>query len=62
MQVSKCAEIVFEHGKIVRGEGLEVLEKRMKKMNPDKNEIYSFLRIEQVDGIKTKKVFEQLKG
>ena len=62
MQVSKCAEIVFEHGKIVRGEGLEVLEKRMKKMNPDKNEIYRFLGIEQVDGIKTKKVFEQLKG
>ena len=62
MQVSKCAEIVFEHGKIVRGEGLEVLEKRMKKMNPDKNEIHRFLGIEQVDGIKTKKVFEQLKG
>ena len=24
--VSKCAEIEFEHGKIVKGEGLEVLE------------------------------------
>ena len=24
--VLKCAEIVFEHGKMVKGEGLEVLE------------------------------------
>ena len=28
--VSKCAEIVFEHGKIVKGEGLHVLQERMK--------------------------------
>ena len=28
--VSKSAEIVFERGKMVRGEGLEILEKRMK--------------------------------
>ena len=35
--VSKCAEVVFEHGKMVRGEGLEVLEERMKAMDPDKN-------------------------
>ena len=60
--VSKCAEIVFEHGKMVRGEGLEVLEERMKTMDPDENDIYNFLGIEQVDGIKTKKVFEQVKG
>ena len=37
--VSKCAEIVFERGKIVRGEGLEVLEERMKTMDPEKSEI-----------------------
>ena len=53
---------MFERGKMVRGEGLEVLEERMKTMDPDKNEIYKFLGIEQADGIKTKKVFERVKG
>ena len=47
--VSKYAEIGFEHGKMIRGEGLEVLEERMKTMDPDKNEIYRFLGIEQAD-------------
>ena len=56
--VSKCAKVVFEHGKMVRGEGLEVLEERTKTMDPDENEIYKFLGIEQGDGIKTKKVFK----
>ena len=59
--ISKCAETVFERGKMVR-EGLEVLEERMKTMDPDKNEIYKFLGIEQADGIKTNKVFERVKG
>ena len=31
-------------------------------MDPDKNEIYKFLEIEQADWIKTKKVFERVKG
>ena len=60
--VSKCAEIVFERGKMVRGEGLKVLEERTKTMDPDENEICKFLGIEQADGIKTKKVFESVKG
>ena len=60
--VSKCAEIVFECDKMVRGEGLQVLKERMKTMDPDENEIYKFLAIEQVDGIKIKKVFERVKG
>ena len=59
--VSKCAEIVFQSGKIVRKEELEVLEERMKTMDPDKYEIYKFLGIEQTDGIKTKKVFKRVK-
>ena len=49
--VSKCGEIIFRNGKMVRGEGLQVLEERMEAMNPDKNEIYKFLGIEQADGI-----------
>ena len=46
---------------MVRGEGLQVLEERMKTMNPDENEIYKFLGIKQVDGIKTKAVYERVK-
>ena len=46
---------------MIKGEGLEVLEERMKTMDPDENEIYKFLGIEQADGIKTKRVFEQVK-
>ena len=59
--VSKCAEIVFERGKMVKGEGLPVLNERMGTMDPDENEIYKFLGIEQADGIKTKVVFERVK-
>ena len=33
--VSKCAEITSEHGKMVTGEGLQVLEERIKTMDPD---------------------------
>ena len=53
---------MFDRGKMVRGEGLEVLKERMKTMDSDENEIYKFLGIEQADGIKTKKVFERVKG
>ena len=59
--VSKCAEIIFKNGQMVRGEGLQVLEERMKTMDPDENEIYKFLGIEQADGIKTKNVFNRVK-
>ena len=43
--VSKCSEVIFEHGKMVRGEGLQVLHERMKPLDPDENEIYKFLGI-----------------
>lgn len=59
--VSKCAEIVFRNGRMVRGEGLQVLNERMKTLNPDENEIYKFLGIEQADGIRTKAVYERVK-
>jgi len=59
--VSKCADIVFDHGNMVKGEGLPVLEERMKTMDPDKNEIYKFLGVEQADGIRTKTVFAIVK-
>ena len=59
--VSKCAEIIFKNGKMARGEGLQVLEERMKTMDPDENETYRFLGIEQADGIRTKTVFKRVK-
>ena len=59
--VSKCAEIVFERGKMVKGEGLQVLQERMKALDPDQDEMYKFLGVEQADGIKTKKVYEKVK-
>ena len=54
--------IVFEHGKMVRGEGLTVLHQRMEIMDPDETEIYRFLGIEQADGMKTKVVIELVKS
>ena len=45
---------------MVKGEGLQVLEER-REMDPDENEIYKFLGIEQVDGIRTKAVYERVK-
>ena len=59
--ISKCAEIIFERSKMIKGEGLEVMEERMKTMDPDENGIYKFLGIEQADGIKMKRVFERVK-
>ena len=47
---------------MLRGEELEVLEERMNTMDPEENRIYKFLGIEQADGIKTKTVFERVKG
>ena len=59
--VSKCAEIVFQNGKMTKGEGLQVLAERMKTMDPDENDVYRFLGIEQADGLKTKNVYERVK-
>ena len=50
--VKKCAEIVIENGEMVKGEGLDVLEERMKCLDPQKAEIYKFLGLEQSDTMK----------
>ena len=54
--VAKCAEIIVKKGKMVKGEGLQVLQERMKTVDSHQKEIYKFLGVEQVDGIKTKEV------
>lgn len=59
--VKKCAEIVFIRGKMVKGEGLEVLEERMKALDPESNESYKFLGCEQAEKINTDTVFERVK-
>ena len=59
--VKKCAEIVFRKGKMVKGEGLPVLEQRMKALDPEKNDAYKFLGCEQSDDIDVKKVLGRVK-
>ena len=36
----------------MKREGFQVLNKRMKTIDSDENEIYKFLGVEQADGIK----------
>ena len=44
--VAKYTEIAFEREKMVN--------KRIKNMDPDENEIFKFLGVDQADGIKIK--------
>ena len=59
--VAKCAEVGFDRGKMVKGEGLQALDERMKAIDRDENEIYKFLGVEQADGIKKKEVCNRVK-
>ena len=59
--VKKCAEGIFKNGKIVKGEGLAVLEERMKALDPEQNEVYKFLGCEQGNKIDVKKVMQRVK-
>ena len=52
--VKICAEIISRKGKMIRGEGLTVLEEKTTVSDPKKNEIYRFLRCEQGDKIDIK--------
>jgi len=60
--VNKCAEVVFKRGKMVKGEGLEVLEERMQALDPETNDFYKFLGCEQASGIDVKKVLKRVTG
>ena len=60
-EVKKCTEIVFRKGKMVKGEGLPVLEEKMKALNPEKNDVCKFLGCEESDDIDVKKVLERVK-
>ena len=38
--VKKCAEMVFKNGRIIKGERLQILQERMKTLDPNENKIY----------------------
>ena len=46
---------------MVKGEGLPVLEEKMKALNPEKNDVCKFLGCEESDDIDVKKVLERVK-
>ena len=60
--VKKCAEIVFNRGRMVKAEGLDVLAERMKALDPKQNEHYKFLGCEQAEQIDTDTVYERVKA
>ena len=52
-------EIVFKTGRIIKEEGLQILQERMNALDPNKNEIYRFLGCERPERIDIKKVMER---
>ena len=52
-------EIVFKNGRIIKEEGLQILQERMNALDPKKNEIYRFLGCERPERIDIKKVMER---
>ena len=59
--VSKCAGIGFKLGKMVQGEGLQVLQERMEVFDPNRDEVYRFLGVEQSNGIKANNIYRSVK-
>ena len=58
-RVKKSAEIVFRKGKMIKGEGLAVLEEKMDALDPNKNEIYKFLGCKQADKINVNELWKE---
>ena len=50
----------MQKGKMIKGEGLTVLEVKMDALDPNKNEIYKFLRCKQADNIDVKRIMERV--
>ena len=38
----KCAEIVFKNGRIIKREALQIIQEKMKALDPNKNECTNF--------------------
>ena len=60
--VKKCAKIVFVRGKMVKAEGLDVLEEKMKTLDPAQTESYKFLGCEQAEQIDTQAVYDRVRN
>ena len=60
--ISKCAEIVFKHGKMVKSDRRTVLDERMRALDPDENDVYKFLGVEQAEGVKITEVLVRVKA
>ena len=48
--VSKCQEIVYNRGKMIRGFGMTLKEGEVRALDPSKSEYYTFLGVEEADG------------
>ena len=59
--VKKCAEVVFRKGVMVKGNGLSIMEDRMKSLDPDNGDYYKFLGLEQANGIDRHQVYKNVK-
>ena len=59
--VKKFAEIVFKRGKMIKGEGLSVIEEKMKALDLEQREIYKFLGCEQAEKIDRERVMARVK-
>ena len=57
--VKKCAEIIFRKEKMVKGEGLPVLEEKMKALDPEMNEVTSSLDVSKAIILMSKRYWER---
>ena len=62
MVLENVPRLYFRKGKMVKSEGLQVLEEKMNALDQDKNEMYKFLGCEQGDEIEVKCVMERVKA
>ena len=53
--VTKCAQIKFKNGKMIKGEGFKVLEDRIKALDPNQNAVYTFLGCEKREKLMLKR-------
>ena len=47
---------------MVKRDGLELLQEKMRTLHLDQQETYKFLAVDQADGVKTKEVYKRAKG
>ena len=58
--VSKCAEVVYKRGNMVKGERLQIDNNKAECLDPEDNEYYKFLGIEEGDGQLDEKAKERV--